>query len=406
MPSGYLQQLVWETPPVAWKTSSATCLHKESGTRQRTTETLEAKKSEERKIPMGFPTNSEDGKPNADVNERMDQAISDIYALLWRRTLDGKRDYASDDQYLKKDYPSKIYHYTSAEGLFGIITNDCLQATDVNFMNDYGETKYGFDLVNDRLNSLVARYAHNPNCQRLLTNLQGKVCPFSTPSPKDKPKPSKQGHAFCFSERKDSLPQWKFYARGGNGYAIGFSTDRFIKTGLDGDRIMLLKVLYDRKCQEEIADTLISKLIDAICPITTEEPIDQRVGSDLERWMRILTHVFTARIKSSDFEHEGEWRLVNGESYDGDLKFRVSSNIVLPYVEFFASDQRHDRGNGCAANSEVFKPIRNRAKLPISSVTIGKLIPQDMGNGGLRLLLASHGYSDVEIGNSQITIRF
>ena len=51
--------------------------------------------------------------------------------------------------------PERIYHYTDAGGLLGIVKNKCLWASDVWFMNDAREALYGVDVIERALNLLT-----------------------------------------------------------------------------------------------------------------------------------------------------------------------------------------------------------------------------------------------------------
>src|SRR5215213_3016940 len=49
------------------------------------------------------------------------------------------------------DLPAKLYHYTTAQGLLGILTSKSFWATDLNFQNDAMELKYASNLINEIL---------------------------------------------------------------------------------------------------------------------------------------------------------------------------------------------------------------------------------------------------------------
>ena len=44
---------------------------------------------------------------------------------------------------------SSLYHYTSGDGLIGILRNKSLWATDINFLNDHREFELGSKLIGD-----------------------------------------------------------------------------------------------------------------------------------------------------------------------------------------------------------------------------------------------------------------
>lgn len=56
-------------------------------------------------------------------------------------------DYLQDYKVVSKLNNEKIlYHYTSVEGIFGILNNNKIWATNMFFLNDISEFKYTFDL--------------------------------------------------------------------------------------------------------------------------------------------------------------------------------------------------------------------------------------------------------------------
>ena len=53
-------------------------------------------------------------------------------------------------EHLKNPPPQKIlYHYTSQEGLIGILTHRCIWASKIHYMNDSKELQRSFELVGE-----------------------------------------------------------------------------------------------------------------------------------------------------------------------------------------------------------------------------------------------------------------
>jgi hypothetical protein len=53
------------------------------------------------------------------------------------------------DAHLAKPPPTHLSHYTSADGLMGIIKSRALFATNISFMNDLTEIDHAFDYVSN-----------------------------------------------------------------------------------------------------------------------------------------------------------------------------------------------------------------------------------------------------------------
>jgi hypothetical protein len=61
------------------------------------------------------------------------------------------------------DRPECLYHYTSAEGLFGILQNRRIRATDCAFLNEASEIRYsGRELIR-RMTDFLAEAEINPS---------------------------------------------------------------------------------------------------------------------------------------------------------------------------------------------------------------------------------------------------
>src|SRR5438045_2830962 len=56
---------------------------------------------------------------------------------------------------LHSDAPALLYHYTSQEGLLGIIQSSGLFLSDARFVNDASEISYGRDVFVDRLRRYI-----------------------------------------------------------------------------------------------------------------------------------------------------------------------------------------------------------------------------------------------------------
>lgn len=118
-------------------------------------------------------------------------------------------DYISDNS-------QPIYHYTSPEGLNGIISNHTLRFTDRNYLNDYSEGRYVMKLCkNSRVSSLLPteyKQYFKDLCQEMLDNpLKKKIPTFQC----------------SFSLNEDVLPLWNYYSKseGIKGYNLGFDSN-------------------------------------------------------------------------------------------------------------------------------------------------------------------------------------
>jgi hypothetical protein len=146
--------------------------------------------------------------------------------------------------------PTTLYHYTNAAGLLGILkpsfssweddnTNLVpqltkaaqLRASDVRYMNDSQELKFGARYFAPRLAQAATDESLPDDTRRACEGLAAfflKADVFDW---------ALRCFAACFCDNGDLLSQWRGYARGagGGGYAIGFNREA-LAFGLDKHR--------------------------------------------------------------------------------------------------------------------------------------------------------------------------
>src|SRR3954471_6369229 len=111
------------------------------------------------------------------------------------------------EKLLSRAPPEKLYHYTSQEGLLGIVRDRAIWASKITFLNDTTELRLALELAQQAvLAASTDRNIRNALLQDLDLMKSGSinifVCSFST-------------HA-------DQLSQWRGYTQLGYGYSIGF----------------------------------------------------------------------------------------------------------------------------------------------------------------------------------------
>lgn len=154
--------------------------------------------------------------------------------------------------------PEKIYHYTDDTGLRGIIEHGTLWCTDVGYLNDPSEIKYGVSIAADALaahasGASLPEQLFSRDFRRYETNAEGAA------------------HAFVcsFSTRGNDLEQWRGYANNGRGYAIGFDGKTLEmafarNTGQPIPGHMTFPVCYDEAKLRDIYRRLIAKVMPLI----------------------------------------------------------------------------------------------------------------------------------------------
>jgi len=211
--------------------------------------------------------------------------------------------------------PDYLYHYTTAEGLIGIVQRREIWATDIFYMNDRSEFRHGLDLASKCLLSKEAREKHGDEAKRIAEGLETLG-------------PGAIGFKLficCFSQDRDNLDQWRAYCPRG-GYAIGFPFDR-LKVCLSDPNVWLRQCIYSKKKQRAM--------------------MKKRVGKPGRAPNDLITDLVneSMRCKHAAFQREKEWRLVHSTSYTGDSDalftkycFRSHNGRVIPYAKVRLTD--------------------------------------------------------------------
>ena len=282
--------------------------------------------------------------------------------------------------------PSTLFHYTTPAGLLGIIENNKLWATHINYLNDATELGYARALVETAL----ARHERTTRSQRVREFVHRARRTFDV---------SKTMDVFvsCFCEDGDLLSQWRGYAQTGEGYSIGVSAELLGQIG-SGLNYFLGQVVYDRAVQESAIDDVLEACCAGAHDLTANMSADAA-----SRLVDELCHVFRRAIwflmvtfKDAMFKEENEWRaieIMNRSETEQRIRFRSTSSKLIPYVEL---------------DFAAMKPISPYPKLdriPIVEVFHGPTLNPVLSTRALGLLLARHGQGSAEVRGSRIPLR-
>lgn len=195
--------------------------------------------------------------------------------------------------------PEILYHYTSLEGAFGILTSRQIWLTKIQHMNDAAELRYAVELFRRRVESYPAGMGRGARqilmeaAEQLGSYLNVNICLSS----------------FCIDG--DLLSQWRAYAAAANGVALGFSRD-FLAYLSTRQEFQIWKCLYSPEQHEKIVDELIELLLRLHDEPQWSGPSPGGNGNG-ELW-RCFTTVFlqvAPVLKHPSFHEEREWRLIS-----------------------------------------------------------------------------------------------
>jgi hypothetical protein len=280
------------------------------------------------------------------------------------------------------DPPERLFHYTSSEGLLGILEAADLWATDVRYMNDATEFEHGLGLIRDGLAPLMAD--HRPSVKTFAEAASGLL---------DGYRRNLNVYAACFCESGDLLSQWRGYSRGVGGFAIGFESRHFLPRLTP--TFKLIKVLYDEQRQRELVGELIGGIVSTLAEVKTAGAVGGDLAAEgafgLVDW---TFHDLALRFKNPGFSEEQEWRLVLvHSSWPPDLArlvFRQRAAELFPSMPLGLAGRESEEFEG---------------RLPIREVVYGPSPHRDLVSETVLSLLSKHGYRGITVRGSAIPLR-
>jgi len=230
--------------------------------------------------------------------------------------------------------PELLYHYTSGDGLRGIITNRVLWATSIHHLNDTQELLHALSLASQ------AVQAYRPES---LTTLQVDLG-MRMLEDIEKLKSLKLFIA-SFSEEGDLLSQWRAYCPREGGYSLGFSAP-IVLSPAKPHGFSLYPCIYDREEQKDLIQFIVGSYLGLLQGVWLSASRTTRglVESAAFYFVGALVRV-APLIKHPTFFEEREWRLVGTIPPVGDsVKFRRVGDSVFPYREIRLAGEGSDFG--------------------------------------------------------------
>lgn len=285
--------------------------------------------------------------------------------------------------------PKTLYHYTSQNGLLGILNTGKLWMTNIRYLNDSSEFKYTLDLVKSELEKgkkllLSKRGVVGLSLDKGIEGETFKIYELLEGllnySYYDDRREIPELYVFSLSEKPDDLNQWRGYCPSEGGFCIEFDTNKL-------EDIILNKNHY------EIDNCKYCKKDDSLEIRNLVEPFFLRLNTLLESSDIGYTGVFrgllldinriSPYIKDFSFHSESEIRII----YRGEnniIKYREGKSMVIPYTE-----------------GDLLDDVN---KLPINKIIIGPTPHKILSKISVINLLISKGYPG-EVESSEIPYR-
>lgn len=283
-----------------------------------------------------------------------------------------------------------IFHYCSAETLQAIATYGTLRFTDINMLNDAQEVRWAYSIFEEAATRLIKRLGVPDTAPEISISFIESIDEIISPM-------QLIAHPFitCFSLKGDLLGQWRAYADGGKGFAIGFNADS-LKNQLPAT---FLRVLYDK---EEQVREMMGALV-AIYLSFEGSKTDQR-----SRFFEdcVLLGTYMTAFKNPAFAEEAEIRAVHAVSvkHQGSLaKFVDKGGVVNGTEEVEATKVNFQvRDNHLVAYTDIpFCPLNMPS--PIKELILGPKNHSALGN--LQLFFGGLGYEELGLSKSEAPYR-
>ena len=290
--------------------------------------------------------------PDATHSAALHEMVAEIHGkaeLAWRRWDVVNRE--------------EIYHYTSIDAAYNILSDRLLWSSDVLSMNDGSEFRYAVSIVDEVLmsgwNRLPIQLAEYFRPKKLLRI--GSTWDM---------------FAVSFCSEPDLLSQWRAYASDSRGVAIGFHLRQLHEFGQASNEFALVPIQYAatelRDEARQMCDFAVQLADSRALPYNEHEVFWSEVA--------LMLLNFSIRFKNPSFAEEREWRTLSLNT-DGSAVFR--------------------RGTG--AKERRYVHVHFHPEI-VSQVVVGPLAEANV-EARLRQFLDDHGLRHVLVRRSVIPLK-
>ena len=278
-------------------------------------------------------------------------------------------------------------HYTSPEGLKGILSSGQLWFSNAKFLNDKTETTYlysilpitpdPYDLV---LDEKFFKYIRNIAD----SFLKDDACDIDDIciSPTD-------FYVASFSQDEDNLELWNYYTKTSDsiGYNISFYQSAFTREEENNNYYKFIKgkVIYKLKEQQKLIRNILNQYNDFYTNFREEIESNEINKLNFLKQLINILELHNMFFKHSAFENEKEFRCVIYYIKDYErtpYDFRIVNGIFLPYLKI------------------------NFEKINVNSITISPANDQQILKDSLEFYTKLKGYPNVHLHTSKIPKRY
>lgn len=222
--------------------------------------------------------------------------------------------------------PTRLFHYTSLNGLHGIVKSKSLWLTKAAYLNDKSELKHAIAIFQHEAQRAACNASESDIRELILTASrqlesfrQTNICIAS----------------FC--EDGDLLSQWRGYGSSGPGVALGFSGKALARVNGSG-WARLFRCVYNHHEHNQIIQDLIQILVNSYKVAVKGVAAEGRAAlrENLIGYFNTTFLQVAPVLKSTYFSAEREWRIVTLPRSSTDTRFRalVSDARICQYYAY------------------------------------------------------------------------
>lgn len=306
-----------------------------------------------------------------------------------------------------------VFHYTTAEGLKGIIDSGSFFVSRSDFLNDYTEMQYCWDLLLHVIESLIKECTFNDKLEfyekvkqeakryRVEVNEQEEIFVLS------------------FTKNGDSLAMWSHYA-GSDGYNIAIDLRTNIEEWkkLAGIHFRYGAVIYNKEKQQEILTEEINR---SFLIWNNIENLGKKWDYLVVDALLYRIKIWTMFFKNSLFKEEQEVRVA---FFRANYEQNIEKLIVVyhsMYPEHEIDEIRNKVANLFRASNEdetLIKQFRARNNIiypfikvgfdirSLVGVRVGPINKLDKAVLGINMYLDSKGLRERKVDRSECPLRF
>src|SRR5579859_315889 len=291
-----------------------------------------------------------------------------------------------------------LYHYTTPDGLKGIIEKKELWATSAYFLNDPAEITYGYNLLKDVLEGWLTESTLPADS---LAVALAKDLRKSFGEDLLSRKVINPIYLACFCEEGNLLSQWRAYGQSG-GYSIGFRVPRpstiSLGQGFTPEPNVYTskwaRVEYDKNEQIKQCRAVLDSILAFFAERGTTEAIravDDHPLVSYQCFLRVVQDILLEELvhfKHEAFRVEKEWRVIvrrreltkqgtdDGGKTPVPVHFRTGRGMLIPYVRLIPTDPPNKT-------------------LPIQCIRTGPTLEKTTAAMALIMLLEKCGYPPI-----------